>query len=61
MPKMTETQAKKRLDEASRKLMAVYNAAMTAKLGGSRGVNMTKIKELNKIVMDIQRVKRGLF
>lgn len=61
LPKMTETQAKKRLDEACTKIMKVTNAAMSAKLAGRRGVNMSKIKELNKLVMDIQRCKRGLF
>lgn len=53
MPKMTKAQARKRLNEASMKLSAVQDAALTGKLGA---VNMTDIKKLFPMMIELRKI-----
>ena len=53
MAKMTKAQARKRLNEASMKLSAVQDAALTGKLGA---VNMTDIKKLFPMMIELRKI-----
>ena len=50
---MTKAQARKRLNEASMKLSAVQDAALTGKLGA---VNMTDIKKLFPMMIELRKI-----
>ena len=53
MPKMSKAQARKRLNEASMKISAVQDAALTGKLGA---VNMTDVKKLFPMMIELRRI-----
>ena len=53
MARMTKAQARKRLNEASMKLSAVQDAALTGKLGA---VNMTDIKKLFPMMIELRKI-----
>jgi hypothetical protein len=53
MPKMTKAQARRRLQEASQKLSAVQDAALTGKLGA---VNMTDVKKLFPMMIELRKI-----
>ena len=57
IPRMTKAQARKRLMEASMKLSAVQDAALTGKLGS---VNMTDIKKLFPMLIEIRKIAERL-
>jgi len=57
LAKMSKAQARKRLNEASVKIMAVYLAAVEGKMGPVRVGQVTK---LNSIALELRKIADGL-
>jgi len=53
MPKMSKAQARRRLNEASKKISAVQEAALTGQLGA---VNTADIKKLFPMMLELRRI-----
>ena len=53
MAKMTKAQARKRLNEASVKMMNVYAAGLEGKLGA---IPMADFKKLNVLALDLRKI-----
>lgn len=57
LAKMSKAQARKRLNEASVKMMAVYLAALEGKLGA---VNTRQITKLNGMALELRKIVETL-
>ena len=57
MARMTKAQARKRLNEASVKIMNVYGAGLEGKLGP---IPMADFKKLNALAIDLRRIAEKL-
>lgn len=53
MPKMTKAQARRRLNEATMKIIAVHSEAMMGNLGA---VNMSDIKKLFPMIIELRKI-----
>ena len=53
MPKMTKAAARRRLNEASVKMMNVYQASLEGKLGH---VPIAQIKKLNSMALELRTI-----
>jgi hypothetical protein len=54
---MSKAQGRKRLNEASVKIMAVYLAALEGKMGA---VNTRQVTKLNSIAIELRKIADGL-